>query len=67
MSIWRLNLMTDLEIPGRDERHKGEHALEKKRVKGLPQVWNEEFPLHHLNMSFDAPVPIVLRIIPSGG
>lgn len=67
MSIWRIDLMTDLEIPGRDERHKGERALEKKQVEGLPQVWNEEFPLHHLNMSFDTPVPILLRIIPSGG
>lgn len=67
MSIWRIDLMTDLEIPGRDGRHKGERALEKKQVKGLPQWWSEEFPLHHLNMSFDTPVPIVLRVLPSGG
>lgn len=67
MSIWRIDLMTDLEIPGRDERCKGERALEKSQVEGLPQVWSEDFPLRHLNMSFDKPVPIVLRIFPSAG
>ena len=67
MSIWRIDLMTDMEIPGRDERRKGERALEKKQVEGLPQTWSEEFPLHYLHMSFDKPVPIELRIIPSGG
>ena len=67
MSIWRIDLMTDLEIPGEDGGHKGERALEKKQVEGLPQVWSEDFPLHHLNMSFDNPVPILLRILPSGG
>ena len=67
MSIWRIDLMTDMEIPGRDERRKGERALEKKQVEGLPQIWSEDFPLHHLNMSFDKPVPIELRVIPSGG
>ncbi len=67
MSIWRVDLMTDMEIPGRDERRKGERALEKKQVEDLPREWSEDFPLHHLNMSFDKPVPIELRIIPSGG
>ena len=67
MSIWRIDLMTDLEIPGRDARCKGEPALGKKQVEGLPQVWDEAFPLRHLNMAFDTPVPIVLRILPSGG
>lgn len=67
MSIWRIDLMTELEIPGRDDRHRGEPALEKRKVDDLPQVWNEEFPLHHLNMSYDRPVPITLRITRSGG
>ena len=67
MSIWRIDLMTDMEIPGRDERRKGERALEKKQVEDLPREWSEDFPLHHLNMSFDRPVPIELRVIPSVG
>ena len=62
MSIWRIDLMTELEIPGKDDRHCGEPALEKQKVEALPQVWNEEFPLHHLNMSYDRPVSIMLRI-----
>lgn len=67
MSIWRIDLMTDLEIPGQNERCKGERALEKRQVENLPQAWSEEFPLHHLNMSFDKPIPITLRMIRSGG
>lgn len=67
MSIWRIDLMTELEIPGWEDQGRGEQALEKRQVKGLPQVWNEDFPLRHLNMSFDEPIPIVLRILPSGG
>ena len=67
MSIWRIDLMTELEIPGWEGQGRGEQALEKRQVKGLPQVWNEDFPLRHLNMSFDEPIPIVLRILPSGG
>lgn len=67
MSIWRVDLMTDMEIPGRDERRKGERALEKKQVEDLPREWSEDFPLHHLHMSFDKPVPIELRIISIGG
>ena len=67
MSIWRIDLMTELEIPGQDEQHKGERALEKRQVENLPQAWSEEFPLHHLNMSFDKPVPVTLRILRSGG
>lgn len=62
MSIWRIDLMTELEIPGQSERCKGERALEKRQVEGLPLEWSENFPLHHLNMSFDRPVPITLRV-----
>lgn len=67
MSIWRIDLMTELEIPGRDDRRRGEPVLEKRKVEDLPQVWSEEFPLHHLNMSYDRPIPITLRITRSGG
>lgn len=56
MSIWRVDLMTELEVL--DQR-----ALEKKNVKGLPQEWDETFFASHLNMSYDTPVPITLRIV----
>lgn len=66
MSIWRIDLMTELEIPGQSERCKGERALARRQVEDLPQEWSEDFPLHHLNMSFDRPVPITLRIRSAG-
>ena len=67
MSIWRIDLMTELEIPGRDRQHRGEPALKKRQVANLPQEWREDFPLHHLNMSYDQPVSIKLRITRSSG
>lgn len=64
MSIWRIDLMTELEIPkpGIKPNSKGLPALEKKEVKNLPDVWTDEFQLSHLNMSFDRPVTVKLRI-----
>lgn len=62
MSIWRIDLMTAVEIPGRDGQHRGEQALAKRQVEDLPPVWSEDFPLHHLNMAFDRPIPITLRV-----
>jgi len=63
MSIWRIDLMTELDIPGRDRYHMGERALEKKEVDGLPPVWEDTFPFRHLNMAYDSPVLITLRIL----
>lgn len=61
-SIWRVDLLTELKIPGRSKRRKGERALEKRKVMGLPQVWDEKFHFRHLNMAYDQPVEITLRI-----
>lgn len=55
MSIWRVDLMSGLECS--DER-----ALGKGEVENLPRDWDERFPFQHLNMSFDKPIPITLRI-----
>lgn len=62
MSIWRIDLMTEMEIPGRTNKCKGLKATAKKDVKNLPPVWDETFPLRHLNMGFDQPIPITLRV-----
>lgn len=67
MSIWRIDLMTEVEIPG-DKPDKGEKklpALSKREVENLPAQWDEEFHHSHLNMSFDRPVSILLRISPA--
>ena len=58
MSIWRIDLMSELECLDPKER-----ALGKREVENLPQEWDETFPYHHLNMSFDKPIPITLRIV----
>lgn len=64
MSIWRIDLMTDMEIPNaKDELGiYGLPRVPKREVENLPQEWNEDFQLKHLNMSFDKPEMITLRI-----
>lgn len=62
MSIWRVDLMTEMEIPGRTEDCKGVRAIDKRDVANLPQKWDEAFPLQHLNMDFGEPKSITLRI-----
>ena len=41
---------------------KGIPRIPKKNVANLPEKWSEDFQLKHLNMSFDKPVPVTLRI-----
>lgn len=55
MSIWRIDLMTEIKVTEK-------RAEDRGRVKGLPSKWTEEFHLSHLNMAFDEPVSILLRI-----
>lgn len=63
-SIWRVDLMTEVEIPGQNKKldKKGNRAIRKDHVKGMPQIWDEKFPHSHLNMSFDEPRNIKLKI-----
>ncbi|MFI3202072.1 MAG: WYL domain-containing protein [Eubacteriales bacterium] len=64
MSIWRVDLMENITIPERNERsHRtGRQILEKHLVGNLPQEWEENFLYTHMNMSFDRPTRIRLRI-----
>lgn len=62
MSIWRIDLMTDIEIVGADGKQKGIPAIPKREVENLPMEWTEDFQLKHLNMSYDKPVWITLKI-----
>ena len=56
--------MTDMEIPNTGEKpgSYGIPRVPKRAVENLPQEWSEDFHLKHLNMSFDKPVRITLRI-----
>lgn len=64
MSIWRIDLMTEVEIPGVNEKCgiKGIPRIPKKEVENLPMEWSEDFQLKHLNMSYDKPQWITLKI-----
>lgn len=64
MSIWRIDLMTDIEIPGMNEKLGlyGKSRIPKREVENLPMEWNEDFQLKHIHMSFDKPERITLRI-----
>lgn len=64
MSIWRIDLMHDIIIPEQNVRNnrKGRPVIEKHKVDNLPVVWDEQFLVSHMNMSFDAPRTITLRI-----
>lgn len=65
MSIWRIDLMSDIEIPNRKDKLgiKGIPSLPKSEVKYLPHTWSEYFHYAHLNMSFDNPERIRLRVL----
>lgn len=58
MSIWRVDLMTEMAFLKPEEK-----ALAPEEVENLPRNWDGTFPFHHLNMSFDKPVDITLRIV----
>ena len=64
MSIWRIDLMTAVEIPNRDNGllNKGIPITPKNKVKNLPKEWSEDFHLSHINMSYDKPIRIRLKI-----
>lgn len=64
LSIWRIDLMTEIEIPKRNEKLgiKGDQALRKETIDGLPFTWDNKFPISHMNMSFDKPITIKMKI-----
>ncbi|MCM1084165.1 MAG: WYL domain-containing protein [Clostridium sp.] len=62
--ILRIDLMTEVTILGRNEKlgKKGIPSLPKKDIVGLPENWDGNFPKKHLNMSYDVPVKMKLRV-----
>lgn len=62
--ILRIDLMTEVNIPNRNETigNKGIPSIPKKDISGMPQEWNGDFPMKHINMSYDMPVRIKLRV-----
>ena len=64
MSIWRIDLMADVDIPGMNEKLSlpGIPRLKMKDIENIPMKWSEDFQLSHLNMSYDKPVLITIKI-----
>lgn len=64
MSIWRVDLMTDIDISDYNEMLgiSGVRRVPKRDVENLPLEWTEDFQFKHLNLSFDKPKWITLRI-----
>lgn len=60
MFIWRIDLMTEVHVTG-------ERRVPKREVANLPMEWTDDFQLSHLNMSFDKPVTVRLRIRADNG
>lgn len=54
LSVWRVDLMSGIEIT--------EHPAQRKQDAGVPVRWDEKFPYEHLNMFFDQPEEITLRV-----
>ena len=55
MYIWRIDLMTDV-------KQAEQRRVPRREVAGLPLEWTDDFQLSHLNMSYDEPVTIRLRV-----
>lgn len=62
MSIYRIDLMTNLEIAINKETKKNIPALRKTKVLNLPQEWDDQFLQTHMNMAYDNPIRITLKI-----
>ena len=63
MSLWRVDLMTEVRIEGKTSTGKGEAATKKEDVQNLPLKWTDDFHYSHLNMASDAPVDITFKIL----
>lgn len=63
MSIWRVDLMTELRIFTDNSNKENERITNKNEVHGLPQKWSDDFHFSHLNMASDEPIEITLKVL----
>ena len=55
LCIIRIDLMSDVRILDKT-------VTPKKEIKGLPDIMKDDFKSLQLNMSYDAPIPVTMRI-----
>ncbi|MCC3865675.1 WYL domain-containing protein [Terrisporobacter petrolearius] len=61
-SIYRIDLMTDIQIP-KEDNTKGIRRKSIRNVRGISEVWNpEDFMIKHMNMFYDDPMTIGLKV-----
>ncbi len=63
MSIWRVDLMTEVRLYTDSANKENEKITDKKDVQNLPLKWSDDFHFSHLNMASDAPVEITFKIL----
>ena len=64
MTIWRVDLLTQVEIPCINEKYqsKGIPSIDKNKVENFPQDFSEPFLYSHLNMDLESPIKIKLKL-----
>ena len=63
MSLWRVDLMSEVRAYSDSANKENEKITNKKDVHGLPQKWSDDFHYSHLNMSNDEPIEIKLKVL----
>ncbi len=62
MAIWRIDLMREVEVSRGETDLKPLRVKNKLDVKNLPQSWDDNSSFQSLDMDFDPPLPIKLRV-----
>lgn len=62
IAIYRIDLMTEISIPGKDGKKYGIPARKMSETGLSSKLDTVEFMTSHLNMSYDQPVPVTLKI-----
>ncbi|MEA4804648.1 WYL domain-containing protein [Acetobacterium wieringae] len=62
IAIYRIDLMTEISIPGKDGKKYGIPARKMSETGLSSKLDTVEFMTSHLNMSYDQPVPVQLKI-----
>ncbi|MBR2876653.1 MAG: WYL domain-containing protein [Clostridia bacterium] len=63
MSIWRVDLMTEVRVQGKTNELPGDPVTKKEEVKNLPLKWSDDFHFSHLNMASDEPVEVTIKLL----
>ena len=63
MSLWRVDLMTEVRIYSDSDNKNNEKITNKKDVQGLPLKWSDDFHYAHINMSSDEPTEIKFKLL----